>query len=86
MNYAIHALPAAAMSCTTQVIIGVVLAVVIYCSMRKHSRGYMAAVMLAAGASLYIHSFPLMGAAIALACIIALVTLCATKPQQPSRS
>ncbi|RTL34495.1 MAG: hypothetical protein EKK48_31430 [Candidatus Melainabacteria bacterium] len=85
MNYTINVLPTQAMSCATQVLIGVVLAVIIYCSMRQHSRGYMAAVMIAAGASLYIHSFPLMGAAIALACVVAVITRCNEK-SKPSLS
>ncbi len=85
MNYDINVLPIQMMTCSTQVAIGLVLAVIIYCAMRQHSRGYMAAVMIAAGASLYIHSFPLMGAAIALACVIAIITRCATS-RHPARS
>jgi len=84
MNYAINSLPTASMCGSTQLVIGVVLAVIIVIAMRKHSAGYTAAVMLAAGASLFIHSFPLMGAAIALACAIAMITLCTRKSQQHS--
>lgn len=82
MNYTIHSLPPVTMDCGMQEIIGIVLAIVICYSMREHSRGYMAAVMLATGVSLYVHSFPLMGVVIVVSSIVAfLVRRCS-----PSRS
>jgi hypothetical protein len=85
MNYTIPTLPNAVMSCDAQLAIGVILAIIIYFAMREHSRGYMAAVMLACAASLYTHNFPLMGTFLAITCVFALVARC-INGRQPSRS
>ncbi|CAN5530005.1 hypothetical protein BH10CYA1_BH10CYA1_32760 [soil metagenome] len=81
-NYQIPALHVAGMSCTTQLILGVVLFVLVLCSMRKHSSGYAVAAIISVGASLYLHSLPLAAGAFAVAAVVAAFTICSGKPQQ----
>jgi hypothetical protein len=68
-----------------QIAIGVVLFIIVLRSMRHHSVGYTAAVVIAVAAPLYIHSFVFISGAIVVAGLIALATLC-TRTSQPSHS
>ena len=75
-TYAIASSTAPTMPLLVQVLIGVVLFIIVVRSMRNHTIGYTAAVVIAVAAPLYIHSFAYMAAAIVVAGIIGLVTVC----------
>lgn len=80
-NYQIPALHAAAgLSCTAQLILGVVLFIAVLCTMRKYSSGYATAAIISVGASLALHSLPLAAGAFAVAAVVAVFTICSGKP------
>lgn len=81
-NYQIPAMHAVAgIPCTAQVIIGVVLFIAVFCTMRKYSGGYATAAIISVGASLALHSLPLAAGAFAVAALVAVVALCGNKPK-----
>ena len=81
-NYQIPAMHAVAgISCTAQVIIGVVLFIAVLCTMRKYSSGYATAAIVSVGVSLFVHSLPLAAGAFAVAAVVAVVALCGNKPK-----
>ena len=84
-NYEIPAMHVAGMSCTTQLIVGIVLFVLVLCSMRKYSSGYAVAVIVSVGVSLFLHSLPLAAGAFAVAAVVAAFTICSGKPQQKAQ-
>ncbi len=75
---------AATMPGLVQVLIGIVLFVIVVRSMRNHSGGYTAAVVIAVAAPLYIHNFAYMAAAIVVAGMIGLITVY-SRTRQPAR-
>ncbi len=85
-NYQIPALHiVTGLSCTAQLILGVVLFIAVLCTMRKYSSGYAVAAIISVGASLYLHSFPLAAGAFAVAAVVAVFTICSGKPQQKAQ-
>jgi low temperature requirement protein LtrA len=66
----------ATMPCNVQILIGIALFIIVLRCMRHHSAGYTAAVMIGVAAPLYIHSFAYMAAAIVVAGIVGLITVC----------
>jgi asparagine N-glycosylation enzyme membrane subunit Stt3 len=67
---------AATMPVLVQTLIGIMLFLIVVRSMRNHSGGYTAAVVIAVAAPLYIQNLAYMAAAIVGAGIIGLITVC----------